>query len=396
MKQIKERILLLFPHMVSPGGALNYTLRLAELLLKRGATVAIVTMQADRNAYGVLPGLEIISLNGPLTSSIFYWLLLPYWQMKINWRLRIWKPDVIVAQVFPSNWWGWLGKCSCPETPLIWVCHEPSAFIHSEAWISAIRPAWKRWIACILQPLLAWIDTSLCKKSDRIVANSAYTAQMVTRIYRRKVDAITYPGIDFSLFRPDNPPVKEQMLITVARLTRFKRVDFLLRVFAQIRKRRSDLQLIIVGEGEEEEALRNMAKDLGLDANVTFTGKVTAKELASLYRKALAYIHGSVEEPFGMAPLEAIASGTPVIAHCSGGPVEFVTSNCGLLIESLSEEQWVQEIENFLARINGDQSYFEQVASCTYRFTWDESLYPLLKTISEVLTAPVAGKRNRE
>ena len=69
-----KRVLLLFPHMVTPGGALFYTLRLAGQLREQGAVVAILTLQVDRAVLTLPAGVEVISLDGPLTSSLGYWL----------------------------------------------------------------------------------------------------------------------------------------------------------------------------------------------------------------------------------------------------------------------------------------------------------------------------------
>jgi len=105
-----KRVLLLFPHMVLPGGALNYMLKLAEILAGNGATVGILTLQVDRQKYEHVAGAELLTVGGPVTSSLGYWLFYPFWQMKINRMIREWHADVLVPQVFPANWWAWLYK----------------------------------------------------------------------------------------------------------------------------------------------------------------------------------------------------------------------------------------------------------------------------------------------
>ena len=66
----RKRVLLLFPHMVMQGGALNYMLKLAELLMKKGAIVGILTLQADLQKYGSATGAEILPVGGPVTSNL--------------------------------------------------------------------------------------------------------------------------------------------------------------------------------------------------------------------------------------------------------------------------------------------------------------------------------------
>ena len=191
-----RRILLLFPHMVTPGGALAYTLRLAEQLRARGAAVGILTLRADREAMAVPPGVEIVCLDGPLTSSLGYWLFFPFWQGRIDRAIGAWRPDVLVPQVFPANWWGWLFKRNHRTMKLAWICHEPSAFIHSEAWIRALRPWWKSLLARGLRPVLARLDVSLARHCDRSLANSRFTAAEMKRVYGLDADGIARPGID--------------------------------------------------------------------------------------------------------------------------------------------------------------------------------------------------------
>ena len=120
-----RRVLLLIHHLVLPGGAANYMLKLAEQLRDHGATVGILTLQADRQRYRDLGGVELLVVEGPLTSSLRYWLLFPFWQRKIHRWIRRWQPDVLVPQGFPANWWSWIYKVRNRQTPVAWVCPGP-------------------------------------------------------------------------------------------------------------------------------------------------------------------------------------------------------------------------------------------------------------------------------
>lgn len=375
------RVLLLFPHMVTPGGALHYTVRLAGRLQCEGATVAVLTMQDDPKVSSTQPGVRVISLSGPLTSSFWYWLLFPYWQRRINRAIEVWRPDVLVPQVFPANWWSWLYKRRHPDVKLVWLCHEPSAFIHSVAWIRALKPWWKSFLARILRPILALVDISLSRQSDRVIANSRFTALEIERVYGISPDAIAYPGIDYSI--PSGARQrKKREIITVARLTKFKRVDFLLKVFCELLKTYPDLTYNIVGTGEEEISLRSLAKALGLDSSVVFHGAAEGPTLTGLYRRASLLLHGSVDEPFGMSLVEAIASGTPVVAHNSGGPIEVINANCGRLISSMNVEDWAREITKYLDFLFSQEDFPERVRECARRFDWSLTLQPAIDIIA--------------
>jgi glycosyltransferase involved in cell wall biosynthesis len=378
-----RRVLLLFPHMMLTGGALQYTLKLADALVKAGAVVAILTLQMRKNVWDIPNGVGTINLAGPSTASLSYWLLFPLWQKKINQAITAWWPDVIVPQVFPSNWWGWLYKGKYPDTKLVWVCHEPSAFIHSPEWINGLTPVWKKWLAKCLQPCLRPIDIHLAQRSDFVITNSQYTATQCKRIYCRASDAIAYPGVDHS-FLPSGDQPREKALITAANLTPYKRIGFLLRVFALLKEHHPGLVYHIAGDGEDAKALQMLARELGIGDSVIFHGRLTHSELAALTCKMTLFLHGSVNETFGMAPLEAIACGTPVVAHYSGGPLEFVNPTCGRLIDSLSEEKWCEEISDFLSKLEVNPDYFMGVSENAREFTWESTLAPALKLIADL------------
>jgi len=382
-----KRVLMLFPHMVTPGGALNYMLKLSELLVLKGATLGILTLQADMEKYGSIKGVEILRIDGPLTSEIVYWLFFPFWQKKIRRKILDWQPDVLVPHVFPANWWAWLHKKRESAIPVVWICPEPSAFIHSQDWIEALKPFWKKYMARAMKPVLAFADIKLSRFSDKIVVNSKYTAGMLEKVYHRKADAVAYPGIDLIEFHPENSIEKQEIIVTVAKLSKFKRIDFLLQVFSRLLKRYPQLVYHIVGQGEEEKSLKKLAAELHISDKVIFHGITDNQHLAALHQRALLFLHGSIAEPFGMAPLEAIACNTPVIAHSSGGPLEFVNDSCGRLIDSLSKEKWCEEIDNFLSRLKANPEYFRGIEENARKFSWDSTLAPALLLISNVVTA---------
>lgn len=380
------RILILFPHMVTPGGALNYTLRLAGEMAEQGARVAILVLKSAESAGEVPAGVEVINLDGPLTSSLRYWLLFPCWQRKINRAVSAWNPEVVVSQVFPSNWWGWLFKKKYPGIRMVWVSHEPSAFIHSEELIAGLRPFWKRWLANGLHLPLRTTDLRLARQSDRVVANSLHTARACARVYGRRCDAVATPGIDLEVFFPGDGP-REPALITVAHLVPYKNVDFLLRVFARLRARHPDLVFHIVGEGPAQGELQALAENLGLDAHVSFHDRLAQADLAALLRRMTLFLSAGAIETFGMASLEAIACGTPVVAYDSGGLREFVDERCGRLIDTLEIEDWVREIAGYLDQLATHPDAAQRVSSCARDYSWHQTLRPAVDVIAGLCAA---------
>ena len=209
---------------------------------------------------------------------------------------------------------------------------------------------------------------------------------MLEKIYQRKADAVAYPGIDFRQFYPEKSVQREEAIITVAKLSRFKRVDFLLRVFSLLLIHHPHLVYHIVGKGEEEESLKKLADELHISDKVVFHGYLDNGRLATLLKQTLLFLQGSIAEPFGMAPLEAIACNTPVIAHKSGGPLEFINNSCGRLIDSLYEENWCKEIDKYLSMLKTTPEYFSGISENVRNFSWESTLTPAMHLISDVLS----------
>lgn len=115
------------------------------------------------------------------------------------------------------------------------------------------------------------------------------------------------------------------LVLFVGQLIRGKGVDILLRAFADALGRGTDLRLLIVGQGRQEGELRALSSELGLDARVTFTGKIAPTELSSYYERADFLVQPSrIPETFGLTGVEALAAGLPVIASDSGGVREWL------------------------------------------------------------------------
>lgn len=382
-REIEEmKMVIIFPHLVMRGGALNYTLNTAERLASLGNEVVIVTLNHSPDAIQLPSNLSIMSIDGPLTSDMGFWLRFPYWQGRLSKAVEEENPDLVLTHVFPANWWGWLYKRKHPQCKLIWMCHEPSAFIHSKDWIKALKPAWKSLLARITAIPFSVIDRSLSSYSDAVVANSRFTAEACYSIYGIKADDIVYPAIDTSVFYPRSEK-KKGRLLSVGHLSKFKNVDLLLKAFAIAQKKSPDLEYWIVGNGEYKPSLVSLARDLGLEGKVHWKEDLPVEELAVVYSEASLLMHGAVKEPFGMVPLEALACGTPVLAHASGGPLEIVTSSlAGKLLGSTDPKEWADAILGLTSNFCPKNKVSEMAQS----FSWDISAEKLNQVIKKIKT----------
>ena len=172
----------------------------------------------------------------------------------------------------------------------------------------------KSWLArWILHKMRLW-DTRTAAGVDHYIANSEFIARRIKKVYGRRATVI-YPPVATDYFTPGKE-AKENFYLTVSRLVSYKHIDVLIKAFAKLPERK----LIVIGSGPEEKHLQAMAGD-----NVTMIGFQETETVRDYLRRARAFLFAT-EEDFGIAPLEAQACGTPVIAYGRGGIRETVVT----------------------------------------------------------------------
>jgi glycosyltransferase involved in cell wall biosynthesis len=190
----------------------------------------------------------------------------------------------------------------------------------------------------MLHRMRMW-DTLAAGRIDAFSANSQFVARRIKKYYRRESRVIHPPVfLDRFTFREN----KDDFYLYLGRLVAYKRVDAIVEAFAAMR----DRKLIVAGDGPMLKALRAAATP-----NVQVVGPVDAATANALMGSARAYVYAAVED-FGIAPVEAQAAGTPVIALGKGGLLETVrgiTSHrpTGLFFEEQTAEAICRAVETF-------------------------------------------------
>lgn len=165
--------------------------------------------------------------------------------------------------------------------------------------------------------LLDWLrrwDRERSADVDAFATNSSYVADRIRRAYGR-TSTVIHPPVDIDFFTPG--PADDSLgeyYATVSRFVPYKRVDVIARAFAELPNRK----LVIVGDGPDAEKVKAAA-----GPNVTLLGRATRDRVRTILRGAKAFLFAA-EEDFGIAPVEAQACGTPVIAFGRGGALETV------------------------------------------------------------------------
>jgi glycosyltransferase involved in cell wall biosynthesis len=214
--------------------------------------------------------------------------------------------DIVISS---SSAWAH-GVLVDPGAVHVCYCHNPFRYAWSEREATlAARPAALRLPLSVLLSRWRQWDWIAAQRVDRYVANSHLTAARVRRYFGRESDVL-HPPVELERFTPGR--VGDRYVV-VAELMAHKRIDVAVHAFNRLCK-----PLTVVGDGPELRRLRRLA-----GPTVRFTGRLPDARVAELLREARALVVTASEE-FGIAAVESLASGRPVIALGDGGVLESV------------------------------------------------------------------------
>lgn len=220
------------------------------------------------------------------------------------------------------------GAITPPHSIHICYCHTPTRYLWSDAntYLNDLElgggAVIKKLLPIVLNRLRMW-DQLAAQRVDFFLANSHFVADRIKRYYNR-ASTVIYPPVDVR----DYPPVlKDNYFVMVSRLRPYKKVDLAIKAFNRL-----NMPLYIIGDGEEEGRLKKLA-----GPTIKFLGRLNDVKKKQALAGALGFIHPQ-EEDFGIAAVEAMAAGTPVIAYDRGGARETVIADeTGVFFE---EQTW--------------------------------------------------------
>lgn len=168
------------------------------------------------------------------------------------------------------------------------------------------------------------------KHVDHLFAVTTEAKQFYNNLMPSKKVTVIPAGIDVSKYilkgKAKHDP---NIILALCYLIKRKGIDVLIKSFAQVVKEHPEARLWIVGNGPEENNLKKLAAELGLNKQVRFWGFVDNKQVAKYYADAGVFVSPTRNEPFGQTFLEAMAAGVPIVASHTGGIPDIVTKDVG-------------------------------------------------------------------
>lgn len=206
----------------------------------------------------------------------------------------------------------------------------------------------KSWLARIVLHYIRSWDSRTANGVDQFIANSQFIARRIQKVYGRKATVI-YPPVDIDRFTVADR--REDFYVTISRMVPYKRIPLIVDAFARMPDRR----LVVIGDGPEMAAVRAVA-----GPNVTILGKQPDTVVVDHLQRAKAFVFAA-EEDFGIAPVEAQACGTPVIAYGKGGALETIrgydgSDQTGVFFGNQSVEAIVAAVEHLDRRLSAISS----------------------------------------
>jgi len=229
-------------------------------------------------------------------------------------------------------------------TPHLCYCYTPMRYLwamlddYFKRQRSLPTGSLSRYLFPLFSGYLKKFDLKSNQTVDRFIGISNHIAERIKKYYGSPADVI-YPPVETDRFSI-SPTLKDYYLI-ISAFAPYKRIDLAIAAFNQL-----GAPLLIVGGGPEEKRLRKMA-----NANINFLGALPNEALPQLLAECKAFIFPG-EEDFGIAPVEAMASGRPVIAYAKGGALETITADTGIFFNQQSPSALSAAIHTFEQQIH--------------------------------------------
>jgi len=223
-------------------------------------------------------------------------------------------------------------------------CHSPTHYYWQRydeyiknPGFGLLNPLARLGLRILVKPMRRW-DYVVAQRPDIMIANSSHIQKKIKEYYGRD-SIVIYPPVDVEQFQKKAENTKRDGLVIVGRQVPYKRFDLAISAAIKLNKK-----LVVIGDGPLHKDLLSQADG---HKNISFKTNLKTTEIAEILSKSELFLFPGIED-FGIAPVEALASGTPVIAYNDGGALDYINKDTGILFEKQTTQSLVEAIEKGL------------------------------------------------
>ncbi|TWT48163.1 GDP-mannose-dependent alpha-(1-6)-phosphatidylinositol monomannoside mannosyltransferase [Rubripirellula amarantea] len=252
-----------------------------------------------------------------------------------------------------------------PQTKHVCYCHSPPRYLWE---LGSDYKRASRLTSLALDRFsdgLRKFDFESAQNVDHFIANSIFVSDRIRNYYNRD-STVVYPPVDTMAF--DATKAREDFDLVLSELAPYKRIDVAVEAYTKLGRR-----LVVIGDGSERKHLESIA-----GPTIEFKGRQPFDVVRKHFETCRAFVFPGIED-FGITPVEAQASGAPVVAFRAGGALETVIENeTGLFFEQQTADAMIAAIE-MLETVSFDPARTRQQAE---RFSFDEFRRQFLQTLA--------------
>lgn len=313
------KIAIIFPRLSGPYGGEKILIKVTDELVRLGHAVTLYVYEYNALCASHLdPRITVVhsrafKFGRHNLDTFFAYLAMPWLASKI-----LCDYELILGMTWQAAfalWWLRKVRRCFRQTPLVYHCFEPPRFIYDLQTVTGNSlPA--RLTAFFIKR----IDRASVRAADVIISISDYIQKQVKKVYNRNSVKI-YPGVEIERFQKYtrreareilNIPLDREVFLSISKLHKRKRLDQALEIF-QKRRKGQNSAFYIAGQGPEENNLKRLVKQMHLEKAVKFIGVVLGEKTVQYMAACDYFVFTALNEPFGIAPLEAKVAGAKVI-----------------------------------------------------------------------------------